>query len=143
MIFLRTSNSVFRMISNVSKYFLTFIRYYYGQSIWYLGWYQMFLSDFVCSSFKFCFQKFINLIDLVWFDMIIAVHTTNPTSPKHKLFFYLSRDFCHSPNSTSTQPQLTSTELGLTWKWVCTPPPTPPWNSTSTTRRLRSTFDVA
>ena len=23
---------------------------------------------------------------------------------------------CHSPNSTSTQPQLNSTELGLTWK---------------------------
>ena len=28
--------------------------------------------------------------------------------------------FCHSPNSTSTQPQLNSTELGLTWKWLCT-----------------------
>ena len=31
--------------------------------------------------------------------------------------------FCHSPNSTSTQPQLNSTELGLTRKWLCTPPP--------------------
>ena len=28
---------------------------------------------------------------------------------------------CHSPNSTSTQAQFNSTELGLTWKWVCTP----------------------
>ena len=34
--------------------------------------------------------------------------------------------FCHSPNSTSTQPQLNSTELGLTWKWLCTPPTPPP-----------------
>ena len=29
---------------------------------------------------------------------------------------------CHNPNSTSTQPQLNSSELGLTQKWVCTPP---------------------
>ena len=29
---------------------------------------------------------------------------------------------CHSPNSTSTQPQINSTELGLTGKWVCKPP---------------------
>ena len=28
---------------------------------------------------------------------------------------------CHNPNSTTKQPQLNSTELGLTWLWLCTP----------------------
>ena len=61
-----------------------------------------------------------------------------------KLKSWLRRQSCHNPNSTSTQTQLNSTELGLTRKWVCAPPhpPTHP-NSTSTTRSLRSTLDVA
>ena len=32
---------------------------------------------------------------------------------------------CHNPNSTSTQPQLNSTELGLTWLLLFTPHPPP------------------
>ena len=65
---------------------------------------------------------------------------------KHIYFVFCSWDisvfewFCHNPNSTSTK-------LGLTWKWVCTPPhltyPTTHPNSTSIIRSLRSTFDVA
>ena len=37
----------------------------------------------------------------------------------------LLQGYCQNSNSTSTQPQLKLTELGLTQKWVCTPP-TPP-----------------
>ena len=59
--------------------------------------------------------------------------------------------FCHSPNSTSTQPQLNSTELGLTRKWLCTPPTptttthptTPPTQTQLPLQGVRSTFDVA
>ena len=47
---------------------------------------------------------------------------------------------CHSLNSTSTQPQLNSTELGLTQEWVCTPPPptTTPPPPTPTQTQLQS-----
>ena len=38
-----------------------------------------------------------------------------------------SSKYCHNPNSTSTQPQLNSTELGLTRLLLFIPPhPTPP-----------------
>ena len=41
-----------------------------------------------------------------------------------RIFRHNIKSICsHNPNSTSTQPQLNSTELGLAWKWVCTPPP--------------------
>ena len=63
-------------------------------------------------------------------------------------FAFLS-SFFNNSNSTSIQPQLNSTEFGLTWKCVCTPPPThhqPPHpitnpNSTFLTRSLRSTYE--
>ena len=48
---------------------------------------------------------------------------------------------CHNPNSTTKQPQLNSTELGLTWLWLCTPahqPTTHHQNFTSITSSLRT-----
>ena len=105
-------------------------------------------SFWVKSIWQVCFCKVINNIADICIINIIKCQCFKLVQNSTKCFenwkwnyfsYFLTSNqkptftkYCHNPNSTSTQPQLNSTELGLTWLLLFTPtPPTTTTNSTS------------